>query len=247
MGTSIRTFVCGLLLPGLGYLIVNRPRLGFATILLVYAAVLAVSWTRLGLTPTGYFASIGALVVVIVCSALHAAYIDKVEIEGDRKWRRVVIYAVGFTVISLLISVFRGSILGIESYRVPSQSMAPTVPRDGRIVVDTWVYKDSQPMFGDVVVFVAPDNGISYVKRVVGVPGDRISLTGSLLDRNGEFVLEPYATYEGSGSVIQPVDEVEVQSGQYLLLGDNRNKSRDSRHFGMVPKENIIGKVAFNW
>ena len=112
------------------------------------------------------------------------------------------------------------------------------------IIVDTWRFKDEEPANGDIVVFRAPESGISYIKRIAGMPGDSVSLQGDQLARNGQIVSEPYTIYEGSGQVRQPIPELNVRPNQYLLLGDNRNNSRDSRHFGLVPRENIVGRIA---
>ena len=244
MGASIRTFFCGLLAPGLGYWLVDKRRYGLATGALTIAVVLLVSWTRLVLEPLGIRAAIVCLLALLSGSALHAAFLDSRGIEFDRRWRSAVLYAIGVGIVFSFLFAFRGDLLGYEAYRLPGQSMAPTLTRGDRIIVDTWRYRDAEPQIDDIVVFLAPDTGITYVKRIVGIPGDLVSLEGSQVTRNGDAVDEPFAVYRGSGPGIGSFSGLSVPPGQYLVLGDNRNDSRDSRHFGLVPRENVVGVVA---
>lgn len=125
----------------------------------------------------------------------------------------------------------------------------------------------SQVKRGDIVVFRYPlDIRHDYVKRVIGVPGDRIHLENGVLVRNGEHVKEPYTQFISAGEDFYrdnfpslptgPVREpalvmlrdhvfgrdLIVPEGQYFVMGDNRNNSEDSRYWGFVPRENITGK-----
>ena len=244
MGAPIRTFICGLFAPGLGDWVVNKRQYGLATVVLTIATVLVFSWTRLVLEPLGFRAAMACLLAILFGSALHSAFVESRGVEGDRNWRNAVLFTIGVGVIFLLLFSFRGILLGYEAYRLPGQSMAPTLASGDQIVVDTWRYAGTEPANGDIVVFVAPDTGVTYVKRIVGVPKDVISLQGTQLIRNGENVNEPYAEYDGSDETVRPFSDVRVTAGHYFVLGDNRNRSKDSRFFGAVPRENLIGKVA---
>lgn len=243
MEASIRTFVCGLLSPGLGYWIVGKHRFAWLTVLAMFVGIFLFSWSRLVHSPAGFGASIACLVVLVAGSALHAAVIEYRGIGGDRGWRQAVLFAVAVVAAVFALLSFRGELLGYEAYRLPGRSMAPTLQAGDSIVVDTWRYDESGPAMGDIVVFRAPGLGTIYAKRIVGLPGDRVSLLNRRLMRNDEVVDESYATYLGS-EARQAMGEWIVPVDQYLVLGDNRNNSKDSRHFGMIPRENLIGKVS---
>ena len=243
---AVRTFVCGLLAPGLGYWVVNKPRNGLITAALCIALVLGFSWARLIVDSVGYVSLIACLVAVLTGAALHSAFIESRGVEGARRWRNVVLFAAGVGIFWAALISFRGTVLGYEAYEVPSRSMAPTILLGDYIVVDTWRYKNADPANGEIVAFLAPATGVTYVKRIVGAPGDTVALQGNKLTRNDVVIDEPYAIYSGSGEALQPFSEVLVSSDEYLVLGDNRNLSKDSRHFGLVPRGNVIGVVAFS-
>jgi len=244
MSVAIRTFIAGIIVPGLGYWIIGERKLGVATGILFSASILIFSWTRLVLDPIGLRVLLIILLATLVGGALHAAIVESRSAEIHRSWKSALFFAVAFVITLLLLLSNRGMILGYETYKLPTQSMSPTLLRGDYIIVDTWRYRDEEPANGDIVVFKAPQSGINFIKRIAGLAGDSISLQGNQLSRNGQIVSEPYAVYEGSGGAFQPVPELTIPPNQYFLLGDNRNKSADSRQFGFVPRENIIGRIA---
>jgi signal peptidase I len=124
--------------------------------------------------------------------------------------------------------------------RVESISMQPTLYEGDFVLVNRVVYKLGQPGRGDVIVFRQPRNPDAepYIKRVIGLPGEVISIAEGQVYINGEALREPYlktATgHDGSWQV--PIDSL-------FVMGDNRFYSSDSREWGMVPLENVIGKA----
>jgi len=244
MIASISTFIVGIIITGCGYWIVGKRKQGFATVCLVLAFVLIFSWTRFILDPAGLRILLVCLLVTLCGAALHSALIRFRSQKDSTNWNKGLLFAGGYFIVALLLFSNRGTVLGYETYRLPAGSMAQTLLRGDYIVVDTWRYQDTEPANGDIVVFRIPQSGISYIKRIVGVPGDSVSLQGNQLARNGQIVSEPYAIYEGSGQAYQPIREQKIPPNLYLMLGDNRNNSKDSRHFGMVPRRNIVGRIA---
>ena len=168
----------------------------------------------------------------------------------------------------------------VQPFRIPSGSMEPTLKVGDFLLVDKQSYGPAGELDrlllpparvsrGDLVVFHYPVNpGLHLVKRVVGMPGDRIRMRGGLVLVNGQVLEEPYAFYSPSrpngfrdefptlleadpnvdlrwwirlrGSMKD--GEVTVPENQYFVLGDNRNDSEDSRYWGFVPRSAIVGR-----
>lgn len=133
-------------------------------------------------------------------------------------------------------------------YTVDGPSMQPGLVTGDRVVVSMLAYNLGSPQRGDVIVFHPPDDpGTTYVKRIIGIPGDRISITPDAVILNGHKLTEPYI------SVVEPsapenisvLPTITLKANQYFVMGDNRQDSVDSRVFGYVPRANIIGKAEF--
>ncbi len=106
------------------------------------------------------------------------------------------------------------------------------------------LFASSPPGYGDIIAFTDPlDPSRELLKRVIGVPGDTIELDGGQIIRNGEPLDEPYVVNRG-GRSIKPV---KVPEDSYYVLGDNRPGSSDSRSWGFVPGDHIIGRAWFSY
>ncbi len=133
------------------------------------------------------------------------------------------------------------------SYEVRGDSMVPSVHHGERLIVSKWSYLFSEPKRFDLIVFKANEDE-DYIKRVIGLPGDRIRFEDDVLYINGEPVDEPFLTdvkslapyerYTEDFAVSEPVPEDHV-----FVLGDNRPRSLDSRKLGFIPQGDIVGKV----
>ncbi len=150
----------------------------------------------------------------------------------------VVIVATAF-VLALLIQQFI-----LKPYAIPSPSMEPTLVEGDRVLVNRLAYHFRDPQRGDVIVFDPPGHVRGeppLIKRVVAVGGDTVSVHDGVLWVNGVAQDEPFIKEH---PIIDGFDEVEVKPGYVWAMGDNRNNSGDSRVFGPVTEEDIIG-VAF--
>jgi len=182
-------------------------------------------------------------------------------------WRRV-----GWLllfVIVLLPSLFIQ--LGIKPFRVPTQTMAPTLLPHDRVYAEKLSYLWREPKRGEIVVFktdAIPSIGKAqwYVKRIAGVPGDRISIDPPYLLVNGQRVLDPpiftrisscqdgyagfllaLASYPGA-VLTTPQKDLVLRENEYFVLGDNSTNSFDSRYWGPVPRQNITHRaMAIYW
>ncbi len=144
----------------------------------------------------------------------------------------------------------------MQPHQVNGQSMDPTFHHAEYVMTDKVSYKLHKPQRGDVVVFEAPvaancpeGTGCDFIKRIIGLPGDMVEVKDNHLYVNGSFVEEPYledtvltkaGTYTFNGPVSIPDDN-------YFVVGDNRPHSSDSRAWGPVPFDRIVGKVFFRY
>jgi signal peptidase I len=133
-----------------------------------------------------------------------------------------------------------------QAFRVQGTSMEPLLQDNERIVVNKFVYRFRPIQRGDVVVFWFPgDPQLSFVKRVIGLPGDVIQIRSGELMVNGVLAKEPYlpSSYRDNDDL----PPTEVKKGFYFVLGDHRRSSNDSRAWGQVPEKYIYGRAAFRF
>jgi len=151
-------------------------------------------------------------------------------------WAQTIIIAV---IIALLIRSFL-----FEIILVNGNSMAPTLFDRDRVFVNKIIYLLEEPSHGDIVIFKTPeDNKSNYVKRLIGLPGDRIKIENGIVYLNGDPLHEPYVEVPA----INDYMEVTVPEGAFFALGDNRNDSKDSRDFriGFISMKNLVGKAVW--
>ena len=123
---------------------------------------------------------------------------------------------------------------------VRGSSMAPGIQDGDRILVEPWSYLLGPIERGDVIVLRYPlDPEVDYIKRVIGLPGDRVELADGKVWVNGLLLEEPYVASIDPSSA----HAVDVRPGYYFVLGDNRPRSSDSREFGCVPGDYVRGRV----
>jgi signal peptidase I len=135
---------------------------------------------------------------------------------------------------------------GFQVARVEGQSMAPTLEDQDRLIVNKLVYRIGEPRRGDIVMLYYPLNpDKSFVKRVIAEEGDTVRIVDGRVYVNDiplkdDYVSSEYRSHDDWGPQVIP-------EGYYFVMGDHRNNSSDSRHWGMVPKRYIIGKVQIRW
>jgi signal peptidase I len=180
-------------------------------------------------------------------SSTRVAGSDSGDLWGElRSLLRDVIFA---GVIAILIVGFV-----VQPVRVEGQSMMPKLHDQDRIFVNKFIYPlrewigDKEPIKrGDIVVLLYPDDpSKSYIKRVVGLPGEEINVENGKLYINGMQIDEPYLDTEYLSSDSMP-GSVHVKEHHYFVMGDNRRNSSDSRYWGLVPEKYIYGKAIFRY
>jgi signal peptidase I len=129
--------------------------------------------------------------------------------------------------------------------------MYPNFHDGDYIITDKLTYKISEPKRGDVVVFKNPrDESQDFIKRIMGLPGDSVKVQNGHVFINGKQVTEGFLKPEvvtTPGSFMHEGQEIVVQPGEYIAMGDNRTHSSDSREWGFVTKQEIIGRVMLRY
>jgi len=135
----------------------------------------------------------------------------------------------------------------IQNFNIDGTSMEPNLHNSELVLVDKWTYLFHSPARGDVIVFHAPpDPSQDYVKRVIGLPGDTITINGTTVIVDGVTLNETYVAPEDQGipTGARVIQNMVVPPHDYFVLGDNRAVSSDSRIWGFVPQANIIGRAS---
>ncbi len=228
------------------------------------------------------------VLVTLICAVILFIYRFIMGRKRAEKEPVLIDYARSFFPVLIVVVVLRSFV--IEPFRIPSGSMIPTLEIGDFIIVQKYAYgirlpvinkkiiETGEPKRGDVVVFRYPvDPSINFIKRLVGLPGDRIQWTSDKkLIINGKMVdeeaLEPYPYDSRRGKIdvthlketFPREDGVHshnviiesssgaggewvVPQGQYFMMGDNRDNSSDSRYWGYMPEKYLVGKAAFVW
>ena len=164
--------------------------------------------------------------------------------DFEKRYRlvREVIETIVLTVLMFLVIRF-----AVQNFNIEGTSMEPSLHNQELILVDKWTYLFRAPAHGDVIVFVAPPQpSQDYIKRVIGVPGDVITIQDTTVIVDGVTLKETYVDPNNQGNIYQgkPINNMVVPPDEYFVLGDNRKGSSDSRDWGFVPKQNIIGRAA---
>jgi signal peptidase I len=232
-----------------------------------------------------FFLFIGTIVTGVIWG-VYAWYLKRQNIPYDIENEPLLVeYAHSFFPVILIVFLLRSFIA--EPFRIPSGSMMPTLLVGDFILVNKFTYgiripvinkkviELNSPHRGDIVVFRYPKNPeVDYIKRLIGLPGDKIAYENKRLTVNGQAIPEvAMGEFQGAGQseemngaaqFLENLTGVEhqilnrdgvpsveftytVPEGQYFMMGDNRDNSNDSRYWGTVPDENLVGKAFFIW
>lgn len=159
--------------------------------------------------------------------------------DGQEKvaWGRFLLDIVETLVLAIVL--FFGINAVSARVRVDGVSMRPTLENGEFVLVNKMSYRFADVDRGDIIVFHFPVNpDEELVKRVIGLPGDRVSIQAGVVYVNGQLLNEPYIADVPSYS-----GEWDVTDGQFFVLGDNRNNSNDSKDWGLLPFDKIVGKA----
>jgi len=189
--------------------------------------------------------------------------LDRAQGRIPQPWRTIVDWLVTVAVAILVVLAFQAEVA--KPYRIPSGSMEPTLHCakpgefcegrcDDRVIANRLAYRFRDPERGQVVVFTAPgaaercgegNGGTTFVKRIVGLPGEQVSERGGVVFIDGRRLREPYLGPANRDRLTSSWPR--IQPGHYLFMGDNRMHSCDSRDWGTVPRDNLVGPVTLTY
>jgi signal peptidase I len=163
---------------------------------------------------------------------------DSTGLRTFRTWMRDLFFSV---LVAFFIIVFV-----YQPVKVEGSSMEPGLEDQERIFINKLVYRFESIERGDIVVFRNPrDTHKSFIKRVIGLPGDRIYISYGHVYVNGQQLLEPYVPFDFLDAKSFP--EMVIPSNSYFMLGDHRSMSNDSREIGPIARHYIYGKAVFGY
>jgi signal peptidase I len=136
-------------------------------------------------------------------------------------------------------------LLGFTLFRMPSTSMEPTIHLNTVFFVSAWEYRDADPAPGDVVVFQWPrDTSVFFAKRVIATGGSTVAIVEGVTIVDGRPIREPYLDRTTPRNPLSlQMQPVHIPANNFFVMGDNRDNSDDSRSWGFVPRNRIVGKV----
>lgn len=261
----------GLFTGPLGYLYVRRWKYAAVFFSAVVVAALFLFYFNI---KTDYLAFINVLFAAHLCWLIRQGKTGP-DVWYARWWGISGIFAAAFGSIFLLRTFV------LEPFEIPGQSMSPMLNPGEKILVSKMGYRakwsygrllftegasERTLVPGDMYVFVVPDTDVLYIKRLIGIPGDKIVISDGEVLRNGE----PLATHrqpiqadqvlvteslgEQEYQILRDFQRarpnelmIQVPEDHYFFLGDNRDNSYDSRNFGVIPSERIVGKVVYHF
>lgn len=175
-------------------------------------------------------------------SPLDRQNVVAIEMEPPSQARRILLE----TIETILLALFLFLAINFVSarIRVDGSSMEPNFHNGDYVVVNRLAFRSGQIERGDVIVFPSPKNPeLDYIKRVIGLPGDHIAIYNGAVVVNGVTIEEPYLSEPQVGSYAERI----VPEDSVFVMGDNRNNSDDSRSWGFLPIDAIVGKAVFRY
>lgn len=268
-------FLLSLFFPGLGQIYNGQPKKGF----IFFGLQLLIPFL-FGITGWAlFFYGLAGLAVLLLALRLYII-IDGVTHARRRKAYVLKPYNIWYCYLAFIAATFAAlsfydtsAVIGIQSFKIPSDPNQPTVREGDFIVADTKAYKNSTPDYGDIIIFTHTD-GQTYTYRIVGLPNDHLTLTGNMVTVNGtpgktaplkdawfngipvietEETLpnghkhQVYLFKEHSDTSMANIANITVPPGSYYVLGDNRDNASDSRYKGFIKGTSIKERILYSW
>jgi signal peptidase I len=251
----LTAFVLSFLTPGLGQLYNGQLKraallyfLGLFIVIFLSSAGLFFSFNGM---VSGLAITLGYMIFVLIDASITARRLHIIRVKKYNRWYfYILIILINAFLVNSLLAPF--IIPPIKAYKLPAASMTSTLMIGDRVIVNKKYYTNNNPKRGDVVIFPDPsDPSKDFIKRVIGLPGETIEIVEKKVYINGKPLEEPYimgAPGKGLLTDMAPGKKfgpVTVPNGKLFVLGDNRDNSFDSRHFGFVDRAALKGKALY--
>jgi len=243
-----------LMVPPCGHIYVGRPLRGFTIFGVGFAALLITGWFGASTALWSFYFAQILYVLLLVTLSIDASILAKQQnnytLHIYNKWYIYIPLLLIMLFVLNFIIFNKGLFFGFNNHRGIFENMSPTLKTGDLIATDTRDYMQGIiPERKDIITFQYPkDPSTIYVKRVIGLPGEKIYIKNGVVYIDNKPVTEPYVplTYKNR-DYSQEMREIEVPDDHVFVLGDNRDNSNDSRFWGTLPIENITGKVTLIW
>ncbi len=186
----------------------------------------------------------------------------KYEIPKKSETFKNLLKEVGYIIVLSLVIVLPIRTFIAQPYIVSGASMDNTFQNGNYLIIDEISYRFEEPKRGEVLVFKVPPKGLElqrlpltktvyYIKRIIGLPGETVEINKDVVkiynkeNPDGKVLVEPYIYIDptAKNSLLDLKLKVTLKDGEYFVMGDNRHNSSDSRYWGVLPKENIVGRT----
>lgn len=248
--------------PGLGQLYNSQPVKGILFYLATFLLIILLSFTGL------QFSFFGLMAIILLALFLWLFIVvesfttgSKVKSSPNRPYNKWFIYLViillSFGIDLALTDFFLKDVLGIKGYKILSDSMQPTLQKGDYIMIRLRYYRSRKPERGDLVVIKNPENpSQELIKRVVGLEGEKFEIRNKRVFINNSPLQEDYKTHLDSSVYVRKLSPFDnsirdncgpliIPWGHCFVLGDNRDNSLDSRHWGAVSLKHITAKALY--
>lgn len=233
---------------GLGYVYLGHMRKAFVFFAAFLCLVAIAGWLGLIFDPVGIYAIAVLALLIGLAPFAHCPVLAKSGKAAERRYRVWWVYLIWILaswIISQALLDARPAAFGYNSFRLPSQSMSPTLRLGDYVTADTWSQRTGMPKHGEIYVFELNDGyGTKYLKRIVGLPGETIEIRSNKLVRDGQIITEDYPATDDP---VRDFGPVVLGDGEYFVLGDNRARSKDSRYIGPISQDQLHGLVKLRW
>ena len=216
-----------LVFPGAGHLLLHRYRKACVLLLLFSLIILSYFPLRVPRSLAGLLFLVIGVLVLCFFTVVDVCYSRQNKNRPSQWWLLVLLPVTLIAVSTHSNWLLRAS--GFQVFQVPSESMAPTVPRGGRLIVDRRYYQNHSPAHGDIVVFLNPQS-FYIIKRVIAQGGETIEGKDGKIFVDGTVISEPYAVHSGNApDFMDNFGPLKIPQEKLFVMGDNRDISLDSR------------------
>jgi signal peptidase I len=250
----ILSVLISLLVPPLGHVYVGRPLRGISIFGVGFITLLITGWLGASTALWSFYFAQSLYVIFIIILSIDAGVLARRQSNYTLRFYNKWFFFLPLILISLYILNFimfnRGLFFGFDNHRNISENMSPTLKAGDFIATDKREYLNGIfPERKNIISFQYPkDPSTIYVKRVIGLPGEKIFIKNGVVHINNKPITEPYVPQSSKiKDYSQSMIEIDIPKDHIFVLGDNRDNSNDSRFWGFLPIENITGNATLIW